>query len=166
MRNGFRFCVILFVVVFSLKSHANSPEPSASTYQLNEEEISNSQYIIGGAIGTGIGLGIGHAIQGRMGDAGWIFLVGELAAMGIVAASAADCLATSIGVYGDACSNNVGIIGGILAFYGFHIVEIVDLWVTPQRINQRIREQQQKTLTVYTGPNPQGTPMLGLTFKF
>ena len=42
-------------------------------------EISQTRYIIGGILGTyPIGLGVGHAVQGRWSQMGWIFTAGEL----------------------------------------------------------------------------------------
>lgn len=42
-------------------------------------EISTVSYVVGGVLGTyPVGLGIGHAIQGRWSQKGWIFTAGEL----------------------------------------------------------------------------------------
>src|SRR5690606_27430608 len=41
-------------------------------------EIDAGPHIAGGVVSMFIGFGAGHAVQGRFGDTGWIFLVGEV----------------------------------------------------------------------------------------
>ena len=47
-------------------------------------EISKNRYITGGVLGTALGFGIGHAVQGRwLSDKGWIFTSAELVTLGV-----------------------------------------------------------------------------------
>lgn len=107
---------------------------------LAQGEISQARYVIGGVLGTWpLGLGIGHAIQGRYTEKGWIFTVGELGSMAVMMAGVGDC----IGRIGsnDNCSNSGGLILlGAMGFVGFRIWEIIDVWVAPGEHNRRYRE--------------------------
>lgn len=100
-------------------------------------EISEGRYIAGGIIGTWpIGLGVGHAIQGRYTDKGWIFTVGELGAAMVMISGMGDCWT---GSRYEACNgSNLAI--GAFALVGFKIWEIVDLWAGPPEHNRRFRE--------------------------
>lgn len=60
---------------------------------LDDGEVSTPRYIIGGILGTyPIGFGIGHAIQGRYSDRGWIFTATEAASLAVVIAGVGECL--------------------------------------------------------------------------
>src|SRR5205085_907677 len=71
-------------------STTTAPRPALTDYDrkvLQIGEISDTRYVLGGVIGTyPIGLGLGHAIQGRYMDRGWIFTVGELGSLAVVLA--------------------------------------------------------------------------------
>ena len=109
-------------------------------------EISNARYIIGGVLGTyPIGLGLGHAVQGRWSEKGWIFTTGELASVGVVIIGAAGCLNNEAdnGFNGKSdCSdfNSFLVISGIIGYVGFRIWEAVDVWVAPIGHNKKVRE--------------------------
>lgn len=103
------------------------------------EEISPERYICGGITGTLCGFGIGHAIQGRYKNKGWIFTLSESLAIGtiisgVVVSSLSPELGSTSG-HPDARAiltyAGVGIglcaLGGV-AEAGFRIWEIVDVW--------------------------------------
>src|SRR5512140_558304 len=53
---------------------------------LADGEISGGRYLGGGMAAVFFGFGVGHAVQGRWLDQGWIFTFGEPAAFGVMMA--------------------------------------------------------------------------------
>jgi len=96
-------------------------------------EISGDRHVLG-VVGAVIpGLGLGHLIQQRWKERGWIFTLGEFAAFGLVAAAAAES---------DLDPNVVGAMaivgwGGLL---GLRVWEVTDAVTGPKRHNRRVRE--------------------------
>lgn len=121
-------------------------------------EISPTAYIVGGIVGTyPIGLGLGHAIQGRyFADKGWMFTVGELGSLALVSAGANDCV-DAIGTSRTNC-NSSAILWGVIGFTAFRLWEIYDVWVTPALINRRYRE-----LKTEMKPMAEFTPLIAPT---
>ncbi len=104
---------------------------------LQAGEISKSRYVVGGILGTWpLGFGIGHAIQGRYTDKGWIFTVGELGSISLAVAGLGDCWA---GSRYETCNGGL-VFAGVMAYVGFKVWEIVDLWAGPPEHNRRYRE--------------------------
>ena len=53
--------------------------PSSTSMAYNPIEIGRGNYILGGVLGTSLGFGVGHGVQGRwMRDFGWIFTLSQL----------------------------------------------------------------------------------------
>ncbi|WP_374001395.1 hypothetical protein [Bdellovibrio bacteriovorus] len=102
-------------------------------------EISKGRYIVGGILGTyPLGFGIGHAIQGRYTEKGWIFTVGEAGSLAVLIAGMGSCMSSW---HSDNCNGNGGLIWiGAFSFIGFRIWEIVDVWAAPPELNRRYRE--------------------------
>jgi hypothetical protein len=107
-------------------------------------EISSGQHVGGGLVGTFVGFGIGHAVQGRYIDRGWIFTLGELASMGALVAGVSSCLQDSISSRGSRSCDDTFIIGGLVGLLGFRIWEIVDVWGGPAWHNERVRELRER----------------------
>lgn len=110
---------------------------------LQRGEISEGQHMGGGIASILVGFGIGQAVQGRYGETGWIFTVGELASMtalmiGVVQAFD-DCFN-----FDDTCEDgNKGeglIIGGLVGLFAFRIWEVVDAFGGPPKHNRKVRE--------------------------
>ncbi len=78
------------------------------------------QINLGGVLGTyPLGLGIGHAIQGRYLSKGYIFTIGELASVAVITAGLSDC---TIDLFTDNSTCNSGLISlGFGALFGFRI---------------------------------------------
>lgn len=80
--------------------------------KVKKKEIEQGQYVGGGIVALLIGLGIGHAVQGRYGEGGWVHTVFQL--------SGSIMLAT-----GGITSSGIG--GFLLV--GSRIAEIVGIWI-------------------------------------
>ena len=151
---------------------------------LDEGEISTTRYVIGGVVGTipQLGFGIGHAIQGRWSDQGWVYTAGELGSLGVLIIGAAGCLNDELdnGFNNkDDCKgfNEAMIITGVIGFIGFRIWEIVDVWAGVPKHNRKYRElkeyinkspaKEEKT-SLYLNPiyHHQMGQGLGLTLRF
>lgn len=106
-----------------------------------------TQYITGGVVGTIFGYGIGHAVQGRYTEIGWLFTATEVA---FTAAIIASPLIAGAPLFTRAPATNMNwpvgasVLSGIgsLGLLGFRIWEIVDLWATPQQQSRVATEQE------------------------
>jgi hypothetical protein len=161
----FSVAMIALLFVFSAKADPLIYEAKEKGISLSEKdqevlsigEISDTSYIVGGVLGTyPIGFGIGHVIQGRWSEQGWIFTAGEAASLGAILAGVSGCIRDS-DFDTDHCSgfNSTLIIGGLLGFVGFRVWEIVDVWATPPSQNRKYKElkkfiQGEKTKDVKT----------------
>jgi len=147
-------------------------------------EISTARYVVGGVLGTyPLGLGIGHAIQGRWSQKGWIFTTGQLVSATAAVVGIVGCAGNELenGFNDkDDCSavNETLVVAGILGYFGFRIWEIVDVWATPPSHNKKVKELQdyiEKAPTkavkssLYFSPiynKQQNGTGLGLTYTF
>jgi hypothetical protein len=132
--------------------------PSYENIRLTEEEleileqgeISAGRFIAGGIVGTHVGFGVGHIVQGRWSDMGWMFTIGETAAFAAFVYGMADCLegetyyASDTNGYHDTTTRNDGcnaglFVGGLIGFAGLRLWEVIDVWTGPPRHNARYR---------------------------
>lgn len=124
---------------------AYTPPPAGLTPEehrlLAEGEISDGAHVGGALLSIFIGFGSGQAVQGRWGDTGWIFTLGEIGAIALIIygaeqAAAADC-------YDDPyCDEDAGggpIAIGLIGYLVLHVWEIVDAIGGPARHNRRVR---------------------------
>jgi hypothetical protein len=118
---------LLAVAAFSLSMGVFAGKP----------EISSGSYYAGGAVGTLIGYGIGHAIQGRYKEMGWIFTVGEGAGL-IVLSGGLAWMVNSVpentkwknSKLSDSSKGSIALAAiGTAVLVGFRIWEIVDVWL-------------------------------------
>lgn len=122
---------------------------------LERGEISTTRYVLGGLLAIYPGLGIGHAVQYRFKDRGWIFLVGELGGSVLMVMGLAQCLGTSLNR--SSCDGSQLVLGyGLLL--GFKIWEIVDAWAVPPSLNDRYRYLKGQKVGLSGGllPTPDG----------
>lgn len=126
----------------------NQPNSPNSRYFTDDDrrvlsigEIGNTAYIAGGLLSSYPGFGIGHAVQGRFTEKGWIFTAGELGSLAMIVAGAGDCWkdSSTSSSSNNTCSGGGAIVLGFLGYVGFHIWEIVDAWVAPPQINNHYR---------------------------
>jgi hypothetical protein len=134
-------------VPFSERKIPYSSLSSDEREVLDRGEVGETQYIVGGVIGTLFGLGIGQAIEQRYVPTGLIITVGEAASIGMMSAGAAQCVANTIGNSFTYPANqttqncNSGLLeAGIGLYVGLRIWEIIDVWATPPSINRRYRD--------------------------
>jgi len=121
--------------------------------------VPTGKYITGGVLASTIGFGIGHGVQGRYSDKGWIFTATEVGGVALLAIGSASCK-DEYDVYGiktTKCSNAaIGLVGlGVLI--GFHVWEIVDAWSGARGVDDGPK--------AFILPNPEA-PGLGLAWSF
>lgn len=118
---------------------------------LMDGEISLGQTIGGGALALWLGFGVGHAVQGRYGETGWKFTLGELAAVGGIMIGA---IQLSAHAYDGDRNNDRGenlLIASFIAFGVIRIWEIVDTLTGPAAHNSAVRAARYKA---YGPPRP------------
>ena len=99
--------------------------------------IKSELYLSGAVVGSFVPFGIGHAIQGRYKEIGWVFTLSELASVAVIAGGLTwATIATSrhyAATKGPSMYIPAGslalLIAGAIAAGGFRIWEIIDLWV-------------------------------------
>lgn len=136
----------------------------ASTVQASEkhkdEEIESSdrvpvstgKYITGGVLGSILGFGIGHAVQGRWQQKGYIFTIGQSAGLLAFTTGFAQCLKDNSENTATDCSSSQKslMLAGYGAMIGFHIWEIVDVWTGARPVSQ---ESQASAMILPTANN-------------
>lgn len=146
---------------------------------LSQGSISTGEHIGGGVAALFLGFGIGHAVQGRWMDRGWIFTLGETASVGLVIygmSRAASCTSLDESGTGGCASNGLGLVaGGAVALTALHLWETIDAFVAPVGHNRRVRAAQVRagmrpmysTITPYVTPVQAGDgAMGGLSLRF
>ena len=134
-------CLIISPLAFSGEGIRNN---SIQMDALQLKEVSKTKYYIGGVLGTLPGFGIGHAIQGRWKEKGWIFTAGELTAAAgflyfvIKSTSSLPSAKEIVNNYSKSDSSSTNLkgpfINGLVSlafltlFLGFKAVETVDVW--------------------------------------
>jgi len=103
---------------------------------LAQGEIPKGKWIAGGIVAYVVGFGIGHAVQDRYSDRGWIFTVGEV---GSLASIIYGFSVLSHDIEGNWDRGGGYIVGGIIGTIGFRVWEIVDAWVAPPLHNKKVR---------------------------
>ena len=150
---------------------------------LNQGEITDGRHVGGILVSLFFGLGIGQAVQGRYGDTGWIFTVGEAAStvaliVGVVK-TLDDCFDTfdERGCH-DNSTGDALLIGGFIGLAAFRIWEIADAITGPPRHNARLRQLRMRLgvppvslsrrLRPYMAPplSRDGGATAGLTLRF
>jgi len=105
---------------------------------IEDGEISPVQHAAGVVGSLFVGFGVGQAVQGRWGDTGWIFTLGEAGSFVALVAGAVACIDDS----SSGCRNDgaaTALVIGVIGFIGFHVWEIGDAIVGPSSYNDRVR---------------------------
>lgn len=142
-------CTLLLV---NFRALANSPTPHPpingnlsreDVLILDQGEISTVRYLSGGLVGSLVGFGSGHAIQGRFQNKGFFFLAADAAAFG--AFMGGSLLACGIqGQTSDTDACRIAQYAGVTAIVSLRLWEFYDLWFIPPKENERYRELTNK----------------------
>jgi hypothetical protein len=138
---------------------------------LRRGEIGVGRYVTGGVIGSYYGFGVGHAIQGRWSDKGWIFTVGDAGSLGLLVYGITRCEEAeqeSIEYDRVTSCSLAPIVAGLVGFGAFRIWEIVDVWAGVPRHNRRVRRLRQRLEGVrfYAAPTGSSSAAAGMTLRF
>jgi hypothetical protein len=101
-------------------------------------EISGDRHVLGVVVSVIPGLGLGHVVQRRWKERGWIFTLGEFAAFGLIAVSSSE---SDLNLDLTAAMAIVGW-GG---FLGLRVWEVTDAVRGPGIHNRRVREVRFRT---------------------
>jgi len=150
---------------------------------LQKGEITDTQHAGGVVANVLFGFGVGQAIQGRYGETGWIFTLGELGSLtamivGLVQ-SLDDCVAsdTTFGSGATTCGNRgtTLLVGGLIGYLGIHIWSIADAITGPSNHNRKVRELRMRLgipqpmytrVTPYLSKSRDGGGTAGVSFRF
>jgi hypothetical protein len=140
-----RLLTSLFVLCFTTLASADPLPPAIQPIPLKN-------HIGGAVVGTSVGFGLGHAIQGRFRERGWIYLAVEAAAVVLLTAVAIDCINDfdDVDASPGLCTDPV--LGtGLIVLGTARTLETVDVWLGPVVHNARLK----------TGPRLHTRPVLG-----
>jgi len=183
----YRYLFLIFVPVISYALPIQENPYSTQLYSLasndsyssgsNMRTINNGRYVGGGVASIFIGFGIGHAIQGRWKEKGWIHTVVQggavLAYIGSViftVGSASHYNPTSAQVYNESATfAGLGITLGIaIVILGSRIWEIIDAWSLPSSI-KIVSSSQQMQIDTFSSLYPYNkvdAPGISLQWQF
>jgi len=103
-------------------------------------EISDGQQVGGGLLALFLGYGSGQAVQGRFGETGWIFLLGEGASTVAFIKGFVDLLAECSSTTEQRCDDGAGwFVVGLLGVTIFRTWGTIDAFVGPTTHNRRVR---------------------------
>jgi hypothetical protein len=159
--------------------YAYAPQPLTAEEQelLARGEISDGAHFGGAVLAFFLGFGTGQAAQGRWGDTGWIFTIGEIASMALIIRGAA-------GIGDDIvddresdreCTQCISyIVIGAIALSGLRLWGTIDAIAAPSSHNARVREVRMKagipmpyySLAPYVAPTRDGGGTAGVTLRF
>lgn len=96
-------------------------------------KVTRDGYVFGGLVGSIAGFGIGHAVQGRYTDMGWIFTAGE--GVGILTWLTLPWIIQLANNGVNTVASEVTSKVGMAIFGGFRLWQVADLWVNarPER---------------------------------
>lgn len=122
----------------------------------NYSDISTTRYVAGGILSIYPGFGIGHAVQGRYTDKGWIFTTGEAISTAVVISGLIDCGTSTVISSSKECSGKDKMLVGTVGFLGFKIWEIFDAWVIPHSNNKSSSKKSADKFLAFSIPSENG----------
>lgn len=140
---------------------------------LLQGEISGAQ-VVGGALLSGwLGFGIGHAVQGRYGDVGWKFTIGEAATIAGVFIGVSMLVEEDLENTGDQGGETV-LVASIVGYGVLRIWEFIDVVAGPGEHNRKVRAARWKAsgapppgYSFYVVPSKGGSGgVAGLSMRF
>ena len=168
-------CVLASATAFSEENTMeNWNAGSDSNSYSSARTLPKQKYYIGGALGTFVGFGSGHAVQERWAEKGWIFTAGEaLAVAGYIAATYILFNEGTEAVKNEDAEGALSAIfkGGAVAigsgalFAAMRIWQIVDVWMLPS--DMKVAEATRFQLSPVYSYNGHDTDYgLSLNFKW
>jgi len=117
---------------------------------LERGEYDKNEIVGGGLLGSIVGFGSGHVVQGRYAETGWIYTAGEGAGLAVWGFGALGCV---LGDQGDDLEDVLGSFEcmtitagvGLGGFLAFKLAEIVDVWAHPAVQIARFRKLKART---------------------
>jgi hypothetical protein len=130
--------------------------------------LSTSEYVTGGILGIFPGFGLGHVVQGRYREKGYLYTLAPVAAFGAIVITEASFCGLNGG--NSTCVDNISTIG-IATFVGLKIWEVYDVWVVPGYAvgnleNQKTLNKQKAAIVPYFLPLSGRQVIAGITFGF
>ena len=139
----------------------NESQEDSISQNFQHKTISNETYIAGGVTSL-IGFGIGHAIQGRYLEKGWIFTLLDVGIIAGAYASFVGGLSLAYSTKGD-LGNLIFVFYGIVtAGIGLRVWQTVDAWLLPD--HYKVVRNIELSPDLYTTNN--GDLVLGLSLKY
>ena len=131
--------ILALVANYNPQTFAMELASASEDYNSSTKTISNGRYIGGGVASIFVGFGVGHAIQGRYKEKGWIFTVADLIAIGgyftsavLLVGDAMDAAESGEGINTGAVKTKGGMALAFLAVgIGVRVWEMVDAWMLP-----------------------------------
>lgn len=174
--------ILVGLLCAASSSLAQAADAATGLSDLDVEILERGPYdtgaiVGGGLLGTVVGFGTGHYAQERWRDGGWIFTAGESVSLSAVFVAMAACPSggddDGLQQLSDSadCVVPVTVAAGV-AFLGFRVAELIDVWVHPQRHNRRFREleaeraRQAIRWSPYVVPREAGGASFGLALRF
>jgi hypothetical protein len=183
LRDMMRLAVSLGVVVVMFGAGVARAQPGLTPVRprvsLTDEEreliargeISEGERLGGAFVGIWLGFGIGHAVQGRYGERGWLFTLTDLAGAGLVTAAVATCFQLSFGSDRPAsadCGESGLFIAALAFLVGSRLWQGADLVKEPRRHNERVRRAREKAAWAFgAAPTLDGSGgQIGFALRF
>lgn len=160
------FILVLFTFVFVLQISISVSGAMQALNPVDEISMSRSQYITGGILGSAFGFGIGHAIQGRYVDKGWIFTASDVS--GYLLLANANCFRgrdtnspdRAVRERSDCKNVGQGILGAGLII-GSRVLQVLDLWIGGKNF---VRNDPSESQLLILPGDQQGTLVYAVSF--
>jgi hypothetical protein len=153
---------------------------------LSRGYISDGEHIGGGIASLFIGFGVGQAVQGRWGQKGYIFTIGELASFGAMIYGMVELMSACTDNFDDpyadsSCNESkerrggVMMVGGLIGISVFRIWEIVDAFAGPSEHNRKLhalkmrlgmQDSYVRHVRPYVTPAGDGGAVAGVSLRF
>ncbi|MCB9740148.1 MAG: hypothetical protein H6747_12855 [Deltaproteobacteria bacterium] len=132
---------------------ARGPLSPGDRATLMRGPISSGEWVLGGILGSWIGFGVGHMVQSRWSDGGFLFTGGQILSLSAMVAGLArgatrELECTEFGCREVSNSNDRWMIVGVsgaLAFTVLRVWEIYDVWAGPKQHNQHYEDVRRRT---------------------
>ena len=167
MKTNFFLTILLLSLSFQAFSEENTIESENKfpmTYEASKT-ISTGRYMGGGAASFILGWGLGHAIQGRYSERGWIFTAGGA----LVTLGSVGLLISTVNDKKSGSKTNLSVSSYFLAIAtlvgsGLRVWELIDIWLLPSSYKV-VKESpfEVKPLAFY---DPNTSLNYGLSFKY